>query len=80
MPLTKLVNDNLAFANYAKGRTASLGRSQAYIQAGSFVKFLSDTYGIDKFMRAYRDAPFDQVYGKSLGALEQEWLDHIKQY
>jgi hypothetical protein len=29
----------------------------AYAQAGSFVQFLIDTYGRDKFLRLYRDGP-----------------------
>jgi len=78
VPLSQLIHDNLAFGNYLKGREAAMGRSQAYIQAGSFVKFLVDTYGIRKFMQAYREAPFEMVYKKPLSELEKEWVTFLK--
>ena len=78
VPLSVLIHDNLAFGNYLKGREAAMGRSQAYIQAGSFVKFLVDTYGISKFMQAYRKAPFEMVYNKPLAELEKEWVTFLK--
>ncbi len=56
----------------------------AYPLAGSFVKFLIDTYGKDKFLQAYGHLKnsdkadenvkaIEQIYGKSLEQLEQEW-------
>jgi len=60
----------------------------AYPQAGSFVKFLIDTYGREKFLEAYSRLDnskeeivfkqnrenLEQIYGKSLDTLSQEWL------
>ena len=62
------------------------GDVDAYSQAGSFVKYLIDTYGIEVFKEFYRGSSASQlstaehifitaseVYGKSFFDLEQEW-------
>jgi len=65
----------------------------AYPLAGSFVKFLVDTYGKEKFLQAYGQLKnsdnadvqrqnikaLEQMYGKSLEQLEQEWKDVLEQ-
>ncbi len=55
--------------------------ARSYTTAGSFVKFLLDRYGADKFRSLYRSggAPsdFDVIYGKSLAAIESEWHAEI---
>jgi len=59
----------------------------AYPEAASFVKFLIETYGKDKFLRAYKDLQnssiedvqehnkdtLEKIYGKPLRELEKEW-------
>lgn len=59
----------------------------AYLIAGSFVQFLIERYGIEKFKALYaltplriykkgfggRPARWEKVYGKNLPALEREW-------
>ena len=45
----------------------------AYIRAGSFVGFLIKRYGLASFRSLYETENYAQVYGKSLGTLEQEW-------
>jgi hypothetical protein len=59
----------------------------AYPEAASFVKFLIDTYGKDKFLNAYRTLQnsdseaahqenirtLEQIYGESLTELETKW-------
>lgn len=47
--------------------------SRAYTVTGSFIKFLVDTYGIEKLKRAYGHGEFEQVYGKSLDSLATQW-------
>ena len=47
--------------------------SRSYTLAGSFVRFLVDTYGIEKFKRVFPKGNFEKVYGKPLAALVQEW-------
>lgn len=51
--------------------TQSSGR--AYILMGSFVRWLVDTYGMEKFRQAYGTASFEPVYGKPASALVTEW-------
>jgi len=63
----------------------------AYPEAASFVKFLIENYGKDKFLQAYRalknsssklvqEANIEilaQIYDKSLAELEKEWEKHF---
>jgi hypothetical protein len=51
---------------------------RSYQTAGSFVRFLLDTYGAPALRRLYRaGGDFEGAYGKSLGALELEWQAFI---
>jgi hypothetical protein len=58
----------------------------AYLVSGSFVRYLIDTYTMDKFQSLYNTTPFEagrhvtrtrdnwtDVYGRSLRVLEAEW-------
>ena len=52
-------------------------RTVAYTEAASFVKFLLEIYGLEKFKRIYRGYDFEPVYGKNLEHLEVEWLEKV---
>lgn len=59
----------------------------AFVEASSFVSFLCDEYGTDKFMEFYEkvtDLTFDQVfqkiYSKTLSQAESEWLSFLDEY
>lgn len=59
--------------------TQSSGR--AYTLVGSFVRYLVDTYGVEKFEQAYPHGDFAGAYGKSAARLVGEWeafLDEIE--
>jgi hypothetical protein len=45
----------------------------AYILAGLFVEFVIERYGLASFRSLYETRNYEQVYGKSLGTLEQKW-------
>ena len=59
----------------------------AYAEAASFVKFLIDKYGKDKFLQAYKKLKnsnnklvhwtnkraLQKIYGKQLSELQEEW-------
>ncbi len=45
---------------------------KSYMLMGSFVRYLIDTYGIEKFKTVYRTGNFS-IYGKSLDDLISEW-------
>jgi hypothetical protein len=51
--------------------------ARGYTTAGSFVRFLIDTYGIAAVRRVYRTVDFEGTFGKPLAALEAEWLAMI---
>ena len=75
-----LFRDDFAFSNHQSSAAASGGRIRAYFEAGSFVRFLIETHGIEKFKQAYYLRPIENVYGKSLDALEQDWLAVVRNY
>lgn len=51
------------------------------IHAGTFVNYLIDTYGMDKFADLYNQDPyngsFESVYQKDLKTLEEKWLENL---
>jgi hypothetical protein len=60
-----------------------------YPQVGSFVKFLIDIYGKEKFKAVYQNTSrsyvslenltkIKEIYSKDIVRLESEWLDYIK--
>ena len=60
----------------------------AYPQAGSFVGFLVERFGVQKFKKFYplsepyenywdTISRFKAVYGKTVEELEEEWLDAL---
>ena len=51
--------------------------SQSYLLAGSFVRFLVDTYGIEKFKGVFLTGNFVKHYAKDLSALEAEWIEFL---
>jgi hypothetical protein len=60
----------------------------SYIEAGSFVKYLMDTYGPDKMrslftLPRYSDSrqieiAFEEIYGQSLSEMESEWRAFLR--
>lgn len=52
--------------------------SRSYLLAGSFVRFLVDTYGIEKFKGVFPTGNFVKHYGKDLQSLEAEWIDFLE--
>ncbi len=51
----------------------SISSSRAYTVAGSFLRYLVDTYGIDKFWTLYATNSFQRAYDRPLDALVTEW-------
>ena len=52
-----------------------------YIEAGSFISFLYEKYGDQKFKDLYKTslpADYKKVYGKSIQELENEWRVELK--
>ena len=51
--------------------------SRSYLLTGSFVRFLVDTYGIEKFKAVFPVGNFLRHYAKDLQSLEQEWVGFL---
>ena len=51
--------------------------SRSYLLTGSFVRFLVDTHGIEKFIRVFPTGNFEKHYGKALHLLEAEWATFL---
>ena len=52
--------------------------SRSYLLTGSFVRFLVDTYGIEKFKSVFPTGNFVKHYAKDLSGLEAEWLEFLE--
>lgn len=59
----------------------------SYYISGSFVRWLMDTYGVDKFKVCFyeqklffSDKPYVKTYGKTLEELAKEWLAFLETY
>lgn len=56
----------------------NLGDELSYEQAGSFVAYLSETYGFDMVIKAYMNGEnFEESYGKSYEELKEDWIQWI---
>ena len=51
--------------------------SRSYLLAGSFVRYVVDTYGIEALKRVFPTGNFRAVYGKSLPELSNEWATFL---
>ena len=51
--------------------------SRSYLLSGSFIRFLIDTYGIDKIKRAYPTGNIPRSYTQELSDLEDEWIEFL---
>lgn len=51
----------------------SVSSGQAYTVAGSFVRYLVETEGMERFAHLYADNDFHAAYGKDLDQLVTEW-------
>lgn len=52
---------------------------RAYLQAGSLIQYLYETYGREAVARYWRSGAFEttDAFGKNVEALETEWLDYL---
>lgn len=49
-----------------------------YAEAGSFVQFLIQKYGVANFKRVYTSGDYATVYGASLNTLDAEWRSYLQ--
>jgi hypothetical protein len=78
--------DNLISLTYLKHtnnlfrQIKSENRKIAYIEAGSFISFLYEIYGAQKFKDLYNSrlpVNYERIYGKNINELETEWLNYV---
>lgn len=50
----------------------------SYATMGSFVRFLLDRYGVERFKRAYAWADFEAAYDRPVAALAEEWTAFLQ--
>ncbi len=82
IPIIKLMDMNYASSYFRPNLTNPIEESilmaLSYNQSNSFVTYLIDTYGIEKFEQIYNEKELDkkieQVYGKNIDELEKEWI------
>ncbi|MFZ3576542.1 hypothetical protein [Virgibacillus sp. DJP39] len=84
IPLYKLIDlgyDDTFFRPVINDQSDYLLRSMSYLHAGSFIAYLIDAYGLNKFEQIYNKADlnkkFQDVYGKPAEKLEAEWIAYI---
>jgi hypothetical protein len=82
--------DFMAALAYNNGYRADLNRiyshynffsqnsSLSYIYAGSFTKYLVDTYGIEKFKKLYRNRNFEKIYGLSFSEISKGFYAYLR--
>lgn len=51
--------------------------TSSYLSSGSFVKYLVDKYGIDKFKKLYSDIDYNRYYDKNLSELNDEYISYL---
>jgi hypothetical protein len=81
-------SDNyLPLAKLRAGPFYDFQHETSYLEAGSFVGYLMDQYGLDKFKQLYGRATgkaetdetlVGELYGKAYAELEGEWLEYLK--
>jgi hypothetical protein len=65
--------DQLNEVRYPRPLDTVMQNRAAYILAGSFTKFLIDTYGLDRYRKLYETGSYEEAYQKPFTALEAEW-------
>jgi len=78
-----LLRKELTSLEPLKDRFRDLKPAMTYPVAGSFVKYLIDTYGLEKFKELWvsgleLERAFSKVYGKSFRRVGQEWMEMLK--
>lgn len=85
IPLHKLIDldhDDSLFRRTVNGPEDFAVQVMSYTHSASFVTYLIDTYGLEKFEKVY-DQPglgekLVEVYGKDVDELEREWVSYVE--
>jgi hypothetical protein len=81
IPLVELANDPSYYQYSASSEDREKNRDRiiAYKEAGSFYKYIIETYGEDKLRILHHQdmINYKEVFDKDLAELEVEWKDHV---
>ncbi|MFJ7983087.1 peptidase MA family metallohydrolase [Lysinibacillus xylanilyticus] len=85
IPISKLIDptqDDTYFRPDPTSQTGATLMSMSYIHSASFIKYLIDTYGLEKFEKLYNKKnvakKIEEVYGKNISEIESDWVGFIK--
>jgi tetratricopeptide (TPR) repeat protein len=68
------INELLSYSGFMMQAPA-----KSYVLCGSFVQYLIDHYGIERFRRTYQTGSFESGYERSLQSLSTEWTEFLSQ-
>lgn len=63
---------------FNSGRFYAKSGSISYSTSGSFIKYLIQHYGIDRFKSILKNQKFEDVYGKNLSDIEKEYHNFLE--
>ena len=85
IPISNLIDPNQEDSYFRPDLTSQTGDTlmwMSYIHSASFIKYLIDTYGLEKFEKIYNEKnigeKIEEVYGKSISEIENDWIGFIK--
>ena len=92
IPIISIIYGASFYGGEKSGDAGIKWREHTYQEAGSFIKYLINKYGSEKFLRLYtttHQSPLmennifrqvEVVYGLSFHALEDEWMEFLKSF
>ncbi|MGE8000066.1 hypothetical protein ACQKOF_15555 [Lysinibacillus sp. NPDC093190] len=85
IPISKLIDLNQAdsyFRPAIKNQKEYTLRWMSYMHSASFITYLIDTYGLEKFEQLYNEEDLakkiEEIYGKNISEIENDWVVFIK--
>lgn len=86
IPISKLIDLNQDDAYFRPSLTNQEEYTlqwMSYIHSASFITYLIDTYGLEKFEEIYNKEDLvykiEEVYGKNISEMENDWIVYIKE-
>ncbi|MFU8647062.1 peptidase MA family metallohydrolase [Lysinibacillus sp. fkY74-1] len=85
LPISNLIDptqDDSYFRPDITSETRFTLMRMSYIHSASFINYLIETYGLEKFEKIYNEKnvanKIEEVYGKNVSEIEKEWVAFIK--
>ncbi len=85
IPISKLIDpnqDDSYFRPALTNQEESILQWMSYTHSASFITYLIDTYGLEKFEQLYNEEDLakktEEIYGKNISEIENDWVVFIK--